>query len=231
MHSAAEKIIVAVASNFVQPMEALVAVYEQANDHQVNIVSGSSGKLFAQIQHGAPFQLFFSADQSKPAALVEAGLAIADSRFTYACGMLVLWSTQRGLVENAEVLREGRFNKLAIANPRVAPYGEAAVEVLNKLGLWESVQNKLVQGESIAQTFQFVSTGNAELGLVAAAQVKGAGGSAWPVPPELYDPVRQDVVLLEAGASSPVAREFLQFVSSEQALSIIQDHGYRTAIK
>lgn len=223
----AEEVTVAVASNFVQPMKEIAAAFEQAREHQVRIVSGSSGKLFAQIQHGAPYQIFFSADESKPRALVEAGHAVSNSSFTYALGALALWSAQTGLVEGGETLKQGRFNKLAIANPKLAPYGVAAVQTLKNLHLWDSVRNKLVWGENIAQTFQFVSTGNAELGLVAVAQVKGAGGSAWRIPPDLYDPVRQDLVLLQAGARSVAAQEFLRFVRSEVAISIIEDHGYR----
>lgn len=227
LSASAEEIIVAVASNFVQPMNEIVEHFERATDHRVKVVTGSSGKLFAQIQHGAPFQLFFSADQDKPAALVKAGSALANSRFTYALGELALWSAQADLSLDAAALRKGCFNKLAIANSRLAPYGVAAVEVLKSLGLWDSVEDRLVRGESIAQTFQFVSTGNAELGFVALSQTIGGGGSRWRIPRDLHEPIRQDAVLLRAGAQSTAAREFLQFVRGETAASIMDSHGYR----
>lgn len=227
LNTSAEEIIVAVASNFLHPMQDIVAHFEQTTDHRVKLVNGSSGKLFAHIQHGAPFHVFFSADQSKPTALVDAGLAPSESRFTYAVGALALWSAQSDFVQGAETLKEGRFNKLAIANPRLAPYGVAAMEVLENLGLREPLDNKLVQGENIGQTFQFVSTGNATLGFVALSQVFGRGGSAWRVPADLHEPIRQDAVLLPAGKKSMGALCFMQFVRGEHAISIMQSYGYR----
>jgi molybdate transport system substrate-binding protein len=222
----AEQILVAVAANFLRPMEAVVAEFEAQTDHRVILTSGSSGKLFAQLRHGAPFDLFFSADQSKPAALVQAGLAVAESRFTYSLGNLVLWSPRPGFVSGPETLDEGEFNRLAIANPRVAPYGQAAMEALETLGVLSSLRHKLVQGESVAQSFQFVATGNAELGLVAASQVLGREGSGWRVPGHLHRPIRQDAVLLQSAGNSATAREFLWFIRSDQAREIIEAHGY-----
>lgn len=230
----AEQITVAVASNFTAAMNEIVTEFEQQSGHQVQVAYGSSGRFYAQIKNGAPFQVFFSADQAKPLALVDEGLAVADSRFSYATGRLALWSGQTGLViDRGEVLRHGQFNKLALANPRLAPYGAAAVEVLENLNLINATQAKWVQGENIAQTFQFVASGNAQLGFVALAQLRQnasksevAEASYWVVPTNLHNPIRQDAVLLTSAVDNSAALEFLQFVASEPARKIIRSYGY-----
>ena len=228
----AERITVAVASNFAAPMTDIAAAFERQSGHEVQLAFGSSGKLFAQISHGAPFEVFFSADRDKPEALERKGLAVESSRFTYAVGVLALWSARTDVpVENAEVLRQGDFNKLALANPRLAPYGAAAVDVLESLGLAEATRPRWVQGENIAQTYQFVGSGNAAVGFVALSQIMVEGivraGSAWIVPEPLHAPIRQDAVLLRRGASNEAARAFLAFVRSDAARAIIESYGYR----
>ncbi len=228
----AEQITVAAASNFTQAMEVLIVEFESRSEHSVQTVYGSSGRLYAQIINGAPFDVFFSADQDKAERLEAEGLIAAKSRFTYAIGALVLWSKEPGLMtDNADVLRQGEYRKLALANPRLAPYGVAAVEVLQRLGLTESSRDRWILGENIAQTFQFVDTANAELGFVALSQVlvddRLQTGSGWIVPAELYTPIRQDVVLLNRTDSEQAAREFLDFIRSDTARAIIESYGYR----
>lgn len=227
----AEKINVAVASNFTAAMKEIVAEFEKETGDQVELSFGSSGKFFAQISNGAPFYVFFSADQDKPIALVNNNLAVSDSRFTYAIGALALWSADPNFIdENASALKQGRFKKLALANPKLAPYGVAAVQTLQNLGLREANEAKWVQGENIAQTFQFVDTGNAELGFIALSQIMEQGkikkGSAWSVPAALHDPIRQDAVLLNKGRDSAAAKALLQFVRGEKAAIIIKSFGY-----
>lgn len=229
----AEEIKVAVASNFTAAMNDIVAEFEQHSGHKVLLSFGSSGKFYAQIKNGAPFQAFFSADQAKPAALEEDGLVVAHSRFTYAVGALALWSSKPGLVDDkAGILKRGNFNKLALANPRLAPYGLAAVEVLESLQLKNAIEPKWVQGENIAQTWQFVSTGNADIGFVALSQIMSEGkiveGSAWVVPADLHSSIKQDAVLLRKGANSEAAVALLNFVRGEQARKIIEAYGYLT---
>lgn len=229
----AEQIKVAVASNFAAAMNDIVAEFEQHSGHKVLLSFGSSGKFYAQIKNGAPFHVFFSADQAKPAALEKAGLVVADSRFTYASGTLALWSRKIDLTDRGStIMRGGKFNKLALANPRLAPYGQAAVEVLENLQLKEITQDKWVQGENIAQTWQFVSTGNADIGFVALSQIMSEGkiveGSAWIVPPPLHSPIDQDAVLLRKGENSEAARALLEFVRSDQSREIIEAYGYLT---
>lgn len=228
-----EEIRVAVASNFAAPMNEIAREFEQSSGHTVHLSFGSSGKFFAQIKHGAPFQVFFSADQAKPQALEQEGLVVVGSRFTYASGALVLWSRTLELGDNgANILRSGEFNKLALANPRLAPYGVAAEEVLTNLQLREITKPKWVQGENIAQTWQFVHSGNAELGFVARSQIvhqEKEAGFVWIVPPALYNPIRQDAVLLRPGENNKAARELLDFVRSELAKKIIEAYGYTMA--
>jgi molybdate transport system substrate-binding protein len=229
---AAEEILVAVASNFTAPMVAIVAAFEAESGHQVEMSFGSSGRFFAQIGNGAPYQVLFSADQEKPLALVANGLAVDGSQFTYALGALVLWSADaRVPVSDPEILRSDKYQHLAIANPRLAPYGQAAMEVLQQLGLAAQTRSRLVQGENITQTYQFVKTGNAEIGFVALSQVMVDGviesGSGWVVPADLHQPIRQDAVLLRNGASSPASEELLQFMRGSQARRIIASYGYR----
>lgn len=231
--SRAEEISVAVAANFASPMKQIVQEFEALSGHRIKISFGASGKFYAQIRNGAPFDLFFSADQDKPSALENDRLVVPDSRFTYAVGSLVLWSAKPGFLDKgAEVLKSGQFNKLALANPKHAPYGVAALEVLHKLGLAEQSRRKWVMGENIAQTFQFVESGNADLGFVALAQVLEQGkiqyGSGWVVPPEFHSPIRQDLVMLRQGETNPAARDLLNFMRSARVAAIIESFGYAT---
>lgn len=228
----AAEVNVAVAANFTAPMKQIAAEFEKDTGHTAVLAFGSSGKFLAQIKNGAPFQLFLSADDEKPAQLVKDGLTVADSRFTYAIGTLVLWSAKPGFVDpKGEVLSKGTFAKIAIANPKLAPYGSAAVEVLTKLGLLTALQPKFVQGENISQTYQFVSTANAELGFVALSQVMKNGkittGSAWIVPGKQHSPIRQDAVLLATGKDNAAAKALMSYLKTEKAKSIIRSYGYQ----
>ncbi|MCF8150366.1 MAG: molybdate ABC transporter substrate-binding protein [Burkholderiaceae bacterium] len=228
----AGEVQVAVASNFAAPMKAIAAEFEKATGHKALLSFGASGKFYAQIRNGAPFQLLLSADEVIPAKLEADGLVIPKSRFTYAVGTLVLWSAQAGFVdERGEVLSRGNFAHLAVANPKLAPYGAAAMETLARLGLKSSLQDKLVQGENIAQTHQFVISGNAQLGFVALSQVmkdrRIADGSAWVVPAEMHRPIRQDAVALAAGRNNAAANALLRFLREPLAMAIIQSYGYR----
>lgn len=231
----AEEINIAVASNFNGAMKAIVTEFEKSFPHKVHVSYGSSGKFYAQIKHGAPFQLFFSADQAKPLRLEQEQLTVEASRFTYAVGALVLWSSKKDfLVDGLNRLKSGDYNKLAIANPKLAPYGVAAAEVLASLKLEKLSRSKLVQGENIAQVYQFVGTGNADLGFVALSQVLAnnhrQSGSSWAVPTDLHKPIKQDVVLLKRGEKSVAAKQLLSFIKSEQARGIIESYGYTTAV-
>ena len=231
--SQADVIRVAVASNFTAPMKAVVAAFEAASGHRVQLAFGSSGKFFAQINHGAPFQVFFSADQAKPLALEQAGLGVPGTRFTYAVGALALWSHKPATEAEAVFarLKTGDFNRLALANPKLAPYGAAAVEVLRSLQLEVTTKGKWVRGENIAQAYQFARSGNADLGFVALSQITAPGhagaGSAWVVPRALYAPIRQDALLLRRGENSEAARALLRFVRSDKAQAMIRTYGYR----
>ena len=233
LSATAETITIAVASNFIVTMDTLVNEFEAESGHEVQVSYGSSGRIYAQIINGAPFDMFFSADQEKPELLEENGQAVRGSRFSYAIGTLVLWSKNSSLnLNQGEILRQGNFNKLSMANPRLAPYGVAAVQVLAYLGVEDATRDKWVLGENIAQAYQFVETGNADLGFVALSQVMVSGslkaGSVWFIPTEQYSPIRQDVVLLTRGQNKQAAVEFLDFLQSSQARSIIEDYGYRT---
>lgn len=228
----ADTVNVAVAANFTAPMKAIAAEFEKETGHKTQLAFASSGKFFAQIKNGAPFQVFLSADAKKPEKLEQDGLAVAGSRFTYALGSLVLWSAQPDLVDTAgEILSKAPFLHLALANPKLAPYGLAAQETLEKLGHWSALKDKLVMGENIAQTHQFVSTGNAELGFVALSQVmqdgKLTGGSSWVIPTELYSPIRQDAVLLVNGQANAAAAALLDYLKSDKTVTIIKAYGYQ----
>jgi molybdate transport system substrate-binding protein len=230
----AETTLAAVASNFTQPMSEIAEAFEKATGHSAKLSFGSSGKFVAQFENGAPFEVFLSADAEKPAQLEKAGLALAGSRFTYAIGKLVLWSDKPGYIdEQGRILESGDFKHLALADPKLAPYGEAAVEVLKNKGLFEKLKPSLVFGENISQTHQFVSTGNAELGFLALSQVIRDGkigeGSGWVVPETLHAPIRQDAVLLNKGAENPAAGALMQFLKSAEARTIIQKYGYSLA--
>lgn len=227
----ADTVSVAVAANFTAPMQKIAAAFEADTGHKAELSFGATGKFYAQITHGAPFQVLLSADDTTPSRLEREGKAVAHSRFTYAIGTLVLWSAQPGTVDaKGDVLKSGDFKHLAIANPKLAPYGAAALQVMEKLGVATALQPRLVQGENIAQTFQFVSTGNAQLGFVALSQVMADGkirsGSAWQVPASLHEPIRQDAVLLMPGKDSAAASALLTYLRGSKARAIIQSYGY-----
>ncbi len=227
----ADDVQVAVAANFTAPIEEIGRAFNKATGHQLKVSTGASGKFYAQIKNGAPFQVFLSADEEKPALLEKDGLAVQGSRFTYAIGKLVLWSADPAVVDTkGQILMKNQFNKLAIANPKTAPYGEAAMETLGALKIKSLLEPKLVMGENIGQTYQFVATGNAEIGFVALSQVtrenKITSGSAWVVPEKLYSPIKQDAVLLVNGKDSPAARLLMTFLRSEDTLNVIKSYGY-----
>ena len=228
--SLAEEIRVAVASNFSIAITALAERFEADSGHTVALIPGSTGKHYAQIKHGAPFDAFFAADTKRPELLAQEGVGLPGSRFTYAFGKLILWSPQAGYVDpEGKVLEQGTFRHLAVANPKLAPYGKAAREVLQARGVWDALKARTVRGENISQTFQFVRSGNAELGLVAWSQLKQPGhpvtGSWWVVPQALYTPIEQQAVLLK---ESEAARAFLSFVKNEKSRALIRSFGYDT---
>jgi molybdate transport system substrate-binding protein len=225
------EVSVAVASNFSAPMKRIAAQFEQHTGHKLILAFGSTGGLYAQVRNGAPFHLFLAADDETPARLIKDGAAVGASRYTYAIGRLVLWSAQPGLIDSrGEILRTDRFMRLAIANPKLAPYGQAAQQTLLALGLAHSVSGRLVHAENIAQAYQFVATGNAQIGFIALAQVMNDGklgaGSSWVVPSALHEPIRQDVVLLNAAAGNPAALALLEYLRSEPARAIMRSFGY-----
>jgi molybdate transport system substrate-binding protein len=227
----AGEVQVAVAANFAGPMEKLAAQFQKDTGHKAVVASGATGKFYAQIRNGAPFEILLSADDETPARLEAEGQVVPKSRFTYAVGRLVLWSAKANYVDAAgAVLKTGDFTHLAIANPKTAPYGAAAVAVIDKLGLTARLQPRLVQGENIAQAFQFASTGNAELGFVAQAQVwrdgKFTAGSGWIVPATMHAPIRQDAALLTRGAKNPAAQALLDYLRSDKAKALIRAYGY-----
>jgi molybdate transport system substrate-binding protein len=222
---------VAVAANFTAPMNVIAEAFEKDTGHKAKLAFGSTGRFYAQIKNGAPFDVLLAADDDTPAKLVQEGAAESSSRFTYAIGALVLWSSKPGFVDaKGEVLRRGTYAKLALANPKTAPYGRAAIETLTKLGLLSAAQPKFVQGENIAQAFQFVSSGNAELGFVALSQVMKDGqvqaGSAWLVPADMHEPIRQDAVLLTGGRGNVAAQALLNYLKGDKAKRVIRSFGY-----
>lgn len=230
-HATADEVQVAVAANFTAPMQQIAAQFEKDTGHKAVLSFGATGKFYAQVVNGAPFEVLLAADDETPARLEKEGQGMAGSRFTYAVGKLVLWSADPKLVDaQGEVLKTGNFRHLAIANPKTAPYGTAAVEALGKLGLLAGLQGRFVQGENISQTQQFVVTGNAELGFVALSQVlkdgKLASGSAWTVPASLYQPIRQDAVLLAKGKDKPAAGALLAYLKGDKARTVIAAFGY-----
>ena len=225
--AAANAAQVVVAANFTAPVKEIAALFKQKTGQDAVLSFGSSGQIYTQIQQDAPFQVFLSADARRPKEAVEAGLAVAGSRFTYAVGKLVLWSKSLDLAKGEDVLKANAFSKISIANPTAAPYGAAAVETMKALGLYDSLQAKIVQGNSIAQAYQFIDTGNAELGFVALSQLaKVTAGSRWVVPQSLYKPILQDAVLLKKGDDSAPARAFLAFLKTPEARAIIEKYGY-----
>jgi len=230
MPAMAEVLHVAAASNFSQPLKLLVRSFEAQSSHKVRISTASTGKLYAQIKHGAPYHLFLAADQERPKKLEQEGIAISGSRFTYAVGQLILWAPRQPFTGDAKALiSQTDFRRFAIANPKTAPYGMAAEQTLKAMGLWESLQGQLVRGENITQTYQFIASGAAEMGFIANSQLAEEAKSKehlWLVPQDLYDTIRQDVVLLKHGADSPAAKAFLTFLRSDSARTLIHTLGY-----
>jgi molybdate transport system substrate-binding protein len=232
----AGEVTVAVSANFTAPMQKIAQVFEQDTGHKAQLAFGATGKFYAQIKNGAPFAVLLAADDETPARLEKEGLAVAGTRFTYATGRLALWSKTPSLVDDqGDVLRGNRFEKLgihkiALADPKLAPYGAAAMEVMTHLGVWPAVKTKLVQGESIGQTYQFVSTENAQLGFVALSQISFDGritqGSAWVVPQSMHTPLKQDAVLLNAGKDNAAAIALLKYLQADKAKTIIRQYGY-----
>jgi molybdate transport system substrate-binding protein len=227
----ADEVKVAVAANFSEPMKRIAADFEKDTGNKVAISSGATGAFYAQIKNGAPFEVFLAADDETPAKIEAEGLGVKGSRFTYAIGKLVLWSAKPGYVDaKGEILKKGGFEHLSLANPKTAPYGAAGVEVLKKLGLYDALQPKIVQGENITQAQQFIASGNAELGFVALSQVWKDGvltsGSAWIVPGSEYSPIRQDAILLTTAASKPAAEALLKYLKGDKARAVIKSYGY-----
>jgi len=227
----ADEVQVAVAANFTAPMQQIAALFEKESGHKASLAFGATGKFYAQITNGAPFEILLAADDETPARLEKEGLGVAGSRFTYALGKLVLWSADADRVDAAgAVLKTGNFKHLALANPKAAPYGAAAIEAMSALGVLPELQPRLVQGENISQAHQFVVSGNAELGFVALSQVykdgKLGSGSMWLVPANLYAPIRQDAVLLAKGRDHPAAAALLAYLKSDKARAVIRAYGY-----
>ena len=228
----AAEVRVAVAANFAGPMKDIAAVFESQTGHKPVLTPGASGKFYAQITNGAPFDVFLSADDETPQKLEKVGKAVPGSRFTYAIGRLILWSPKDNWVtDGVDLLKKEDFRFLAIANPRVAPYGIAAVQTMQKIGVLSQLEPKVVQGENISQTHQFVTSGNADLGFVALSQVwqngKLKSGSGWLVPETYHDALRQDAVLLEVGKQSEAAKALLNFLKSDKAREIMTAYGYK----
>jgi molybdate transport system substrate-binding protein len=227
----AEEVSVAVAANFTAPAKEIAADFEKDTGNKVTLAFGATGMFYAQIKNGAPFDVLLSADDETPAKLAQEGVGVSAFRFTYATGKLVLWSAKPGYVDDkGEVLKKGEFRHLSIANPKLAPYGAAAIEVLTGLKLLDAVRAKIVQGENIAQAYQFVVSGNAELGFVALSQVmkdgRIVGGSAWIVPTTLHQSIKQDAVLLDKGKGKAAAKTWLTYLKSDKAKAIIKSYGY-----
>ena len=227
----ADVVQVAVAANFTAPARALAEVFARTTGHEAKLSFGATGAFYTQIKNGAPFDVLLAADDERPARLEKEGDTVAGSRFTYATGQLVLWSAKPGLVDDeGAVLKHGQFGKIAIANPKNAPYGAAAVEAMEKLGLAATLQPKLVTGESIGQTYNFIATGNAELGFVALAQVLDGGklksGSMWVVPAQYHAPIIQDAVILNRAASNPAAKAWMELLKTPQSKELIRSYGY-----
>ena len=227
----ADAVSVAVAANFTAPMQKIAAEFEKDTGHKAQLSFGATGKFYAQIRNGAPFEVLLAADDETPARLEKEGLGVAGSRFTYAIGRLALWSAKPGYVDDqVEVLRKAEFRHLAVANPKLAPYGAAAIETLTALGVVDAMRPRFVQAENIAQAHQFVATGNAELGFVALSQIlkdgKPEAGSAWLVPARLHAPIRQDAVVLDKGRGKPAAEALMKVLRGDKAQAVIRAGGY-----
>ena len=227
----ADEVQVAVAANFTAPIQAIAKDFEKDTGHTLVAAYGATGQFYAQIKNGAPFEVFLAADDSTPAKLEQEKEIVPGSRFTYAIGTLALWSAKEGYVDaKGDVLKQNTYKHLSIANPKAAPYGLAATQVLDKLKLTEATQGKIVEGQNITQAFQFVSTGNAELGFVALSQIykdgKVTSGSAWIVPSNLHDPIRQDAVILNKGKDSAAAKALVEYLKGPKAAAVIKSYGY-----
>lgn len=228
----ADEVQVAVAANFTAPIQAIAADFKKDTGHTLVAAYGATGQFYAQIKNGAPFEVFLSADDSTPQKLESEGDTVKGSRFTYAVGTLALWSAKEGYVDaKGDVLQKNQYQHLSIANPKAAPYGLAATQVLAKLGLTDQVKSKLVEGQNITQAYQFVSTGNAELGFVALSQIykdgKVSSGSAWIVPGQMYDPIKQGAVILNKGKDNPAAKALVDYLKGPKAAAIIKSYGYQ----
>ena len=231
LSASAGEVNVAVAANFTAPAQQIVDLFQKQSGHTVKLSFGSSGNFYFQIKEGAPFDVFLSADEKTPMLLEQEGLAVSSTRFVYALGKLVLWSARPGFVDDkGAVLSKGSYNKIAYADPKLAPYGLAAQETLQKMNLWDKVQSKIVTGESIAQAYQFAASGNAELAFIALSQITKDGkvskGSWWIVPSHLYHPIRQSAVLLSGAKDQVAAQAFLAFLKSKKAAAVIRGFGY-----
>jgi molybdate transport system substrate-binding protein len=227
----AAEVQVAVAANFTAPMQKIAAEFEKDTEHRAMVSTGSTGKFYAQIRNGAPYDVFLSADTATPDKLQADGMVVEGSRFTYAVGKLVLWSAKLGFVDDqGQVLRRGQFKYLALPNPKLAPYGAAAVEVMKGMGVLDTVQSKFVLGENLPQAYQFVVSGNAELGFLALSQIikdgKMIDGSVWKIPADRHTPIRQDAVMLSRAKDNPAAVALIDYLKSEKARTIIQAFGY-----
>jgi len=228
----AAEIKVAVASNFANTLKEIAVEFQRDTGYQLAITPGATGKFYAQISNGAPFDVFLSADDETPRKLAQEGKAIAASQFTYATGRLALWSPSPDLVDkNADILKTDKFKYIAIANSKVAPYGQAAVQTMQKLGVLSKIEPRVVQGESIAQTFQFVSTGNAQLGFVALSQIFENGkiktGSAWIVPEEMHEQLKQDAVVLQSCKNTSACQALMDYLKSEKIKKMMSSYGYK----
>jgi len=227
----ADEVQVAVAANFTGPMQVIAVLFERDTGHKAKLVFGATGKFYAQITNGAPFEVLLAADDETPAKLVKEGHAVTGTPFTYAIGKLVLWSADPKLIDaKGDVLKKGGFKHLALANPKTAPYGAAGMQVMTRLGVADTIKPLIVQGENISQTHQFIATGAAELGFVAYSQVIKNGaigsGSGWIVPGSLYDTIRQDAVILAKGKDKPAALALMKYLKGEKALAVIKSFGY-----
>ena len=228
----ADEVQVAVAANFTAPIQAIAAGFEKDTGHKLVAAYGATGQFYTQIKNGAPFEVFLSADDTTPEKLEREGDTVKGSRFTYAVGTLALWSAKDGYVDtNGEILKKNQYQHLSIANPKAAPYGLAATQVLEKLKLTEATKAKIVEGQNITQAYQFVSTGNAELGFVALSQIykegKVTSGSAWIVPASLHDPIKQDAVILSKGKDNAAAKALVEYLKGPKAAAVIKSYGYQ----
>ena len=228
----ADEVQVAVAANFTAPIQAIAADFEKDTGHKLVAAYGATGQFYTQIKNGAPFEVFLSADDTTPQKLETEGDTVKGSRFTYAIGTLALWSAKEGYVDSkGEVLKTSQYQHLSIANPKAAPYGLAATQVLEKLQLTDATKAKIVEGQNITQAYQFVSTGNAELGFVALSQIykdsKVSSGSAWIVPATLHDPIKQDAVILNKGQDSVAAKALVDYLKGPKAAAVIKSYGYQ----